>query len=231
MMWQDSGRRICGFRLKARAGSASQIYRRKFASPRQHRSLSPRSPTRVRKTRSRCGDGSRPPGDDFTTPQCRCSSWPDVTSTRPLTLEGRATGQYRTGTKVWVTPTTAARVMSPIGSLNAMAKPDDALLPDGRPSRWLARSTDLLGQSWSGDCKASATMGIICRTFSLDTCKSRERTDGKAQCPSKTAEIDCGHRLSFARQVWAAYLVKPVQSYSAEVGRCCLTELCGRGRL
>lgn len=62
-----------------------------------------------------------------------------------------------------------------------------------------------------GHSKASSIVGIICRTFSFHTCKRRERTSRARRSPANTrlAKIDCGHRLSFARQVWAAYLVKP----------------------
>lgn len=78
--------------------------------------------------------------------------------------------------------------MNPMASQKDMAKPGDALLPDGRPSLWLVRSTDLLGQSWGGDCKPSATMGIICRTISFHTCKSRERTNGNGAVPLEDGE-------------------------------------------
>lgn len=41
---------------------------------------------------------------------------------------------------------------------------------------------------------------------------------------TRREKIDYGARLSFARQVWAACLVRPMQSCSAEVGRHCLSQ-------
>lgn len=55
-------------------------------------------------------------------------------------------------------------------------------------------------------------MSIICSTFSFHTCMRRERTNSKGALRLETVRIDCGLRLSFARHVWAAYLVEPMQS-------------------
>lgn len=61
-----------------------------------------------------------------------------------------------------------------------------------------------------GESEGSAIMGIICKAFSFHTCKRRGRINrqGAVHLITRWAKIDCGNRLSFARQVWATYLVK-----------------------